>query len=75
MNNEGELYVDLGGAGDPPDQNAQLLDMIRIMQHEMIQLRTSNERLLQASNEQERLIIELTSRSSHRSEGRAGKRK
>ena len=44
------------------------------MQRESIQLRTSNERLLQAIEELERFIKELTSRSSHEGEG-SGKKK
>ena len=67
--------MDLGCVGNPPDQNSQLLDMIRDMQREMVQLRTRNEQLLQASQEQERLIRELTSRFSHESEDHGKKRK
>ena len=36
MNDEGELYMDLGGAGNLLDQNSQFVDMIRDMQHEMV---------------------------------------
>lgn len=39
--------------------------MIKSLQQELVQLGTSNERLLQANNEQEHLIRDLTSRSIH----------
>ena len=68
MNDKQDLYVELVGGGAQQHENSQMLEIIRNLHHEMVQIRTSNECLLQASNEQERLIRELTSRSSHHSE-------
>ena len=75
MSNREELYVELGGGGTPPDPNAQMLEIIKNLQQEMVHLRTSSERLLQANTEQERLIRELTSQSIHESEDQAKNRK
>jgi len=43
------------------------MDVIRNLQQELAYLRNKNERLLNTSEEQERMIRELTQNSSHRS--------
>ena len=57
-----ELYVDLGGGENTPDPNAPLMTMLHRMQREMVQLKSHNERLSLASEDQDRVIRELTSR-------------
>lgn len=69
MSEVDELYVDLGGENNPVDPNAPLMAMIHRMQREMMQLKNHNERLSLASEEQDKLIREFTSRNSHKGEG------
>ena len=75
MRDGARLYVDLGGERNPPDKNSLFLDMVRDMQRKLVQLRTRNARLFQASEEKERLIKELTSWSSHETEYHGRERK
>ena len=49
--------------------------MLHRMQHEMAQLKSQNDRLSLASEEQDKLIRELTSRNSQEGEGSGRKRK
>ena len=77
MSEGDELYVDLGGGENPVDLSAPLMDMLHQMQREMMQLKSHNERLSLASEEQDRLIRELTCTDSQEVEGsiRKGKGK
>ena len=59
-----EIYVDLGGEDNTPDPNAPLMAMLHRLQRDMVELRSENERLSLASEEQEKLIRELTSRNN-----------
>ena len=69
-----EIYVDLRDDDNTPDPNAPVMAMLHSLQREMAKLRSQNDRLSLASEEQERLIRELTSRNSQEGEG-SGKRK
>ena len=65
MSDIDEMYVELGDEEAPPNANSEILEIIKNLEKEVVQLRTSNEHLLQANNEEERLVRELTSKSSH----------
>ena len=64
MAEEDELYVDLGGRYNTPDPNSPLMAMLHRFQRDMDDIRSQNDRLSLASEEQEKLIRELTSRNS-----------
>ena len=64
-----EIYVDLCDEDNKPDPNAPLLAMLQKLQQDMAQLRSQNDRLSLASEEQEKLIRELTSRNNQEGEG------
>ena len=69
-----EIYVDLCNEDNTPDPNAPFMAMLHRLQRDMAELRIHNDRLSLASEEQEKLIRELTSRNSQEGEG-FGKRK
>ena len=69
-----EIYVDLRDEDNTPDPNNPLVAMLHRLQRDMAELSSQNYRLSLASEEQEKLIIELTSRNSQEGEG-SGKRK
>ena len=72
---EGEgIYVDLRDEFATPDPNAPVMAMLHRLQRELAELRSQNDMLSSASKEQEKLIRELTFRSSQEGEG-SGKRK
>ena len=71
MQEGGEIYVDLRGE---PDPNAAMMAMLWNLQQELAEIKCQNDRLSLASEEQEKLIRELTSRNSQEGEG-SGKRK
>ena len=70
-----ELYVNLGDGENTPYPNAMLMAMLHRMQREMAQLKSHNERLYLATEDQDRLIRELTSWNSQEGEGSERKRK
>ena len=70
-----EPYVDLGGGENTPDPNAPLMAMLHRMQRKMAQLKSHNDMISLASEEQDRLISELNSRSSQEVEGSRRKMK
>ena len=69
-----EIYVDLHDEDNTPDPNAPVMAMLHTFQWEMVELGSQNDRLSLASEEQEKLIRELTSWNSQEGEG-SGKRK
>ena len=69
-----EIYVDLRDEDNTLDPNTLVMAMLHSLQWEMAELRSQNNRLSLASEEQEKLIRELTSRNSQEGEG-SGKRK
>ena len=69
-----KIYVDLRDEDNTPDPNAPVMAMLHSLQREMAELRSQNDRLSLASEEQEKLIRELTSRNIQEGEG-SGKRK
>ena len=74
MEEGGEIYVDLRLEDNAPDPNAPMMAMLRELQQELAEIKIQNDRLSLASEEQEKLIRELTSRNSQEGEG-SGKRK
>ena len=58
-----------------PDPNAPLMAMLHRLQQEMAKLRNQNDRLSLASEEQEKMIRELTLRNSQEGEGSGNRRK
>ena len=66
MEEGGEIYVDLCGE---PYPNAPMMAMLRKFQQELAEIKSQNDRLSLVSEEQERLIQELTSRNSQEGEG------
>ena len=66
MEEGGEIYVDLHGE---PDPNAAMMAMLRNLQQELAEIKSQNDRFSLASEEQEKLIRELTSRNSQEGEG------
>ena len=75
MNEEDELYVDLGGGENTPDPNGLLMAMLHRMQREMAQIKIHNDRLSLAIEEQDRILSELTSWNKQEGEGFGRKRK
>jgi len=69
-----EIYVDLRDEDNTPDPNASMMAMLRRLQQELAEIKSQNDRLSLASEEQEKFIRELTSRNSQEGEG-SGKRK
>ena len=69
-----EIYVDQRDEDNTPDPNAPVMAMLHNLQREMAELRSQNDRLSLAGEEQEKLIRELTSWNSQEGEG-SGKRK
>ena len=70
-----EIYVDLRGEDNTLDPNAPLMAMLHRMQRDMAQLRSQNDRLSLASEEQKKMIRELTSWNSQEGEGFRRRRK
>ena len=64
-----EIYVDLCDEDNTPDPNAPVIVMLQSLQWEMAEIRSQNDRFSLASDEQEKLIRELTSRNSQEGEG------
>ena len=75
MGEADEIYVDMGDGDNMPYPNAPLMAMLHKLQPDMAELRSQNERLSLASEEQENLIRELTSRNSQEGEGSGKRRK
>ena len=71
MEEGGGIYVDLQGE---TDLNVAMMAMLQKLQQELAEIKSQNDRLSLASEEQERFIRELTSRNSQEGEG-SGKRK
>ena len=69
------MYVDLCGREITPDKNSPFMPMLHRMRRDMVQLKSNNDRLYLASEEQERLIRELTSRNNEEGEYSRRKRK
>jgi len=46
-----ELYVDLGEVGSTTTMNSQLLEIVKTLHMEMVQLHYSNKKLLKASED------------------------
>ena len=69
MEEGGEIYVDLRDEDNAPDPNAPMMAMLRELQQELDEIKSQNYRLSLASEEQEKLIRELTSRNSQEGEG------
>ena len=53
MVEEDELYVDLGGRDNTPNPNAPLMAMLHRLKQDMAKLRSQNDKLSLASEEQE----------------------
>ena len=70
-----EIYVDLCDEYNTPDPNAPLMAMLHRLQRNKAELRSQNDRLSLASEEQEKLISEQTSRNSQEGEGSRRRRK
>ena len=64
-----EIYVVLRDEDNTPDPNTPVMAMLHNLQREMPELRSQNDRLSLASEEQERLIRELTSWNNQEVEG------
>ena len=60
MEEGGEIYVDLRDEDNAPDPNAPMMAMLRELQQELAAIKNQNDRLSLASEEQEKLIKELT---------------
>ena len=69
-----EIYVDLRDEDNTSNLNTPLTTMLHRLQRQMAELRSQNDSLSLANEEQEKLIRELTSRNSQEGEG-SGKRK
>ena len=69
------MYVDLGDGENTLDPNAPLMAMLHRMKQEMAQLKSHNDKLSLAIEEQDRLIRELTLRNSQEGERSIRKRK
>ena len=74
MDGSDEICVDLRDDDNTLDPNTLVMAMLHSLQQEMAELRSQNDRLSLASEEQEKLIRELTSWNSQEGEG-SGKRK
>ena len=75
MTEEEELYVDLGGGENTPYPNAPLMAMLHRMQREIENIKSHNDRLSLANEDQDRVIRELNSRNSQEGEYSGRKRK
>ena len=64
-----EIYVDLRDEENAPDPNAPMVAMLQELQQELAEIKSQNDRLSLASEEQEKLIRELTSRNIQEGEG------
>ena len=64
-----EIYVDLCDEENTPDPNAPVMAILHSLKREMAELRSQNDRLSLASEEQEKLIGELISRNNQEGEG------
>ena len=62
----GKIYVDLRDEDNAPDPNAPMMAMLQELQQELAEIKSQNDRLSLASEEQEKLIRELTSWNSQR---------
>ena len=69
-----KIYVDLRDEDNAPNPNAPMMAMLRELQQELAEIKSQNDRLSLASEEQEKLIRELTSQNNQEGEG-SGKRK
>ena len=69
-----EIYVDLHDEDNAPDPNAPIMAMLQRLQQELAEIKSQNDIFSLASEEQENLIRELTSRNSQEGED-SGKRK
>ena len=64
-----EIYVDLHDEDNTPDPNASMMAMLHSFQWEMAELRSQNDRLSLASEEQENIIRELALQNNQEGEG------
>lgn len=62
-----ELYVDLGEVGSGTVVRSQLIERVRTWQSELVQLHSSNEKLLKDNEDEEKLIQEWIEKLNHKS--------
>ena len=70
-----EIHVDLRDEDNTPDPDARVMAMLHNLQWDMAELRSQNDRLSLPSEEQEKLIKELTSGNNKEGEGSRKRKK